>query len=434
MKKKFLIAASVAVVLIGVVVYFTSNNSDTQSVIEVQVERGEFKVIVTTSGELQAENSERILGPSSLRNIRVFQVKITDLIAEGTVVDSGAYVATLDRSEVTNKLKDIELGVEQSETALKNAKLDTTLELRNLRDQLINLKYAVEEMEITVEQSKFEPPAAQRQSKINLEKSERAYRQAIENYDLKIEQAKAKIQGIVIELTQEQSKRDDIVNVLDDFVINAPKPGMVIYAKEWGGSKRKVGSNISPWDLTVATLPDLSSMVSKTYVNEIDISKVKKEQKVIVGVDAFPEKKFKGEVIEIANIGQQMPNGDAKVFEVVIKLIESDSILRPSMTTSNIIETQIFEDVVFVPIEAVHNKDSMNFVYKSEGFDIVRQEVVLGETNDNHVIINQGLTENDLLRLDLPDNADGLRVVRLKKKQSEIEKETNKLTESNLSK
>jgi HlyD family secretion protein len=73
-----------------------------------------------------------------------------------------------------------------------------------------------------------------------------------------------------------------------------PKSGMVIYHREWNGSRRTVGSSISPWDLTVATLPDLSSMMSRTYVNEIDVSKVKAGQDVRIGVDAFPERQYTG--------------------------------------------------------------------------------------------------------------------------------------------
>ncbi|MCK7532908.1 MAG: HlyD family efflux transporter periplasmic adaptor subunit [Marinilabiliales bacterium] len=81
---------------------------------------------------------------------------------------------------------------------------------------------------------------------------------------------------------------------------------MVIYKREWNGAKRKVGSEISPWDPVVATLPDLSSMISKTYVNEIDVSKVKAGQRVRLTVDAFPEKSYTGAVISVANIGEQL--------------------------------------------------------------------------------------------------------------------------------
>ncbi|MCB9028623.1 MAG: HlyD family efflux transporter periplasmic adaptor subunit [Bacteroidales bacterium] len=130
---------------------------------------------------------------------------------------------------------------------------------------------------------------------------------------------------------------------------------MVIYKREWNGAKRKVGSEISPWDPVVATLPDLSSMISKTYVNEIDVSKVKAGQPVRLTVDAFPEKSYTGEVISVANIGEQLPNTDAKVFEVITKIDGSDPILRPSMTTGNQIMTKTFMDVIYVPLETVCN-------------------------------------------------------------------------------
>ncbi len=53
--------------------------------------------------------------------------------------------------------------------------LDTTLQLRQARDELINLKYAVDEKDIILEQSIYEPPATIKQAQINPEKSKREY-------------------------------------------------------------------------------------------------------------------------------------------------------------------------------------------------------------------------------------------------------------------
>jgi hypothetical protein len=68
--------------------------------------KGKFEVLVTITGELQAERSEQIMGPAELRsrNLRIGNIRIQDLIPEGTVVDSGDYVALLDRSESDNAL------------------------------------------------------------------------------------------------------------------------------------------------------------------------------------------------------------------------------------------------------------------------------------------------------------------------------------------
>jgi hypothetical protein len=357
------------------------------------------------------------------RDLRFRSIKIQDLIAEGTVVDSGDYVATLDRSEADNNYKDILDELEVRESEYTKTKLDTTIQLRELRDEMINLKFNMEEAEITLEQSQFEPPATIRQARINLDKATRAYEQAVKNYQLKVQQAKADMTEVTVDLAKQRRRKEEMEEVLQQFVIRAPAPGMVIYKREWGGQKRTVGSEIHTWDLTVATLPDMSTMVSKTYVNEIDISKIKVGQQVRAGVDAFPEKKYTGEVTEVANIGEQLPNTDAKVFEVVIKLNESDPILRPSMTTSNSIITKTFEDILYIPLEAVHSNDSMTYVYRKNN---TKQVVVLDESNENEIIVDAGLEVEDRILLSVPEGAEEMRFTGLELVEVIRQKEAEK--------
>jgi hypothetical protein len=405
MKKKVIIAASALAVIIIVLVFSTSTKKSVAPQ-KVSVMRGPFEVVVTVTGELQAKNKEDITGPTELRQGRSFRmndIKIQDLVPEGTVVDSGQYVATLDRSSLSNRLKEIEDDLEKSQQQFLKTQLDTTLQLRSLRDELINLSFELEERQIVVDQSKFEPPATQRQAKINLDRAERNFKQAQHNYKLKRDQALASMREVGINLARQQREKQDMLDVLSKFVIHAPKPGMVIYHREWSGQKRKVGSSISPWDLTVATLPDLSVMISKTYVNEIDVSKLKAGQQVRVGVDAFPEKKYTGVVTEVANIGEQLPNTDAKVFEVTIKVNEFDNILRPSMTTSNQIVTQNYEDVSYVPLEAIQANDSISFVYTTRNR---KQIVITGDQNENYIIIEKGLSLEDEVYISIPENVE----------------------------
>ncbi|RLD72024.1 MAG: RND transporter [Bacteroidetes bacterium] len=400
-KKNLIIALSVISVI---VLFFIFSGKEEQSDnIEAVVKQGIFEVNVTSTGELEAENSENIPGPNGLRKIRVYNVKITDLVPEGTVVDSGEYVATLDRSEVTSKLKDIEADIEAAESNFIKEQLDTTLELRKLRDDLINKEFDLEEKKINLEQSQYEPPATIRQAEILLNKVKRDYEQSIKSYKLKVRQARVKMKEAELKLAKSTRKRDDIMDIMNQFEVKAPKKGMVIYFKEWNGKKRKVGSTINPWENMVATLPDLSTMVSKTFVNEIDIRKVTKGQKVEIEVDAFPEKKFEGKVISVANVGEQLPNSDAKVFEVSIILNESDTVLRPSMTTSNTIITNSFDDVVYIPIEALLVTDSLTFVYKKEGLSHKKLQIETGVANENEIIVTKGLKEGDIILLSLPN-------------------------------
>jgi HlyD family secretion protein len=82
-----------------------------------------------------------------------------------------------------------------------------------------------------------------------------------------------------------------------------------------------------------------------------------------VGIDAFPDKEFDGIVTSVANIGQVLPGGDSKVFEVTIRILGSDPQLRPAMTTSNAITTDVLNDVIFIPLDAIFKNDSVQYVY-----------------------------------------------------------------------
>jgi len=410
MKRKVIIGISAFAVLIILYFAFGSSEKGKNAPQFTKATSGTFEVVVTVTGELKAQNSEDIEAPTELRgrSFRISDVKIQDLIPEGTVVDSGAYVATLDRSALSNRLKEIEDELEKSQQTYLKTQLDTTLTLRELRNSLVNLKFDMEEKQIIVDQSKFEPPATQRQASINLDKAGRSYSQATYNYNLKRDQAEASMKEVSINLEKNKREKQDMMGILSKFVILAPKPGMVIYYREWSGQKRKVGSTVSPWDLTVATLPDLSVMNSKTYVNEIDVSKVKKGQKVRIGVDAFPEKKYNGEVFEVANIGEQLPNTDAKVFEVAIRVNGFDPILRPSMTTSNQIVTNVFEKVLSLPLETIHAEDSLSFVYTKKG---KKQIVVTGEMNENFIIIEKGVKPDEEIYLSIPEKPESFELI-----------------------
>jgi multidrug efflux pump subunit AcrA (membrane-fusion protein) len=410
MKKSKVYLISLAALLFIVIIWIVAGSGpEKETTVEVPVKSGQFNIIVTTTGELEAKSSEKIMGPVNLRDFRIWQVKIEDMIPDGTVVDSGEYVATLDRTELVNKMKDQELEIEKLETQYTKTQLDTTLELRSTRDNLVNLKYALEEKQIVVDQSIYEPPATQRQAKIELERAQRNYDQSVENYEVKLKKAEADMREINTSMKKVQADYAKMMGLLNEFTIFAPKSGMVIYRRGWDGQKQGIGAQISVWDPVVAELPNLKEMKSKTYVNEIDISKVKVNQEVRIGVDAFPDKNFTGKVIEVANIGQQLPNSNAKVFEVSIEVNEFDSILRPAMTTKNEILTSSIDSVLFIPLDCVQSNDSISYVYSGS----YKKQVILGPSNENEVIIRAGLEAGDEVFLVPPADAENYKLVRL---------------------
>jgi HlyD family secretion protein len=404
MKRTILITGVVFVVSLAALMVFLGLSRKTLVADYAEVEQGYFEISVEAMGELVAENSVDIKGPDIVgnRRFRAAPIKIIDMVPEGTEVKEGDFIAELDRSSFLNTMRDQqeELRVEINNYEAKV--LDSAVVLSQLRDEIRNQEFVAAEAAITLEQSKYEPPAIQRQAEINLDKQRRTLEQKKKQYALQRSKVRAELMNLKLKVNTQQRVVDDFNKILSAFTVKAPAEGMVIYKRDRMGQKIKSGANMNPWDPVVATLPDLSSMLSKVFISEIEINKISEGLPVEMTIDAFPDRYFTGTVNKIANIGEQLPNSDSKVFEVMVKIKDYDPALRPSMTTSNKVIVRTFRDVLFVPNESVHaGVDSVPFVYTRDG---KKQIVVLGEFSDDKIIIEQGLEAGTDVWLSIPEN------------------------------
>lgn len=404
MKKRLIYIIPIFVLATAGVWWMLLRTEDSSSTLIITPKKGNFRVTVTVTGELRAKTSTEIMGPQGMQSVGIYNMKIANLVPEGTTVKIGDFVAEIDKTEISGKMREAQLAIQKAESHYTQVKLDTTLTLSAARDELTNLKFALEEQKLLREQSVYEAPAIIRQAEIAYDKSRRAYDQAKVNYSTKVKQAIAKMLEAETDLAKEQQKLQTLSTLMSQFYITAPQAGMVIYDREWNGRKRVVGSTISPWDPTVATLPDLSVMESITYINEVDIQKIKANQTVNIGLDAIPDKKLTGIVTSVANIGEQRPNSESKVFEVKIQIHQKDSTLRPAMTTSNTILITTIPNVIYIPIEAIRSEGKQSYVYIRSGNSVEKRKITLGVMNENEVIVTSGLTEKDNVFLVPPDN------------------------------
>ena len=403
---------SLAVIVIAVVAitawYFTPASAKEDGAVVARVKKGDFKVVVTSAGELRAKKFVQVQGPLNMQQADVYQTKISTLVPEGTVVKEGDVVAELDRSGIAAKATEITLALQKAEAQLTQAQLDSTLNLATAREEIKTQELSLEEKRLAKEQAAYESPSVKRQVEIDFEKATRQLAQSKTNYVTKQQQAVAKMAEVGSDVQRQRNKLKIIQEVLGNFTIRAPSPGMVIYVKEWNGKKKGIGSQISAWDPTVATLPDLGAMESLTYVNEIDVRKIAAGQKVVISLDSDPTKKLAGNVTAVANVGEQRPNADAKVFEVKILLAVVDTTLRPGMTTSNSVETNTIKDALFVPLEAVAVEGNTPYVYKRDGSSVTKQQVETGLANENEIVVAKGLEKDDRVMLNAPADKDKL--------------------------
>src|SRR5207302_8293793 len=106
----------------------------------------------------------------------------------------------------------------------------------------------------------------------------------------------------------------------------------------------------------VLRVADLLKMQTVIDVNESDVPNVKVGDKANVKIDAYGDRKFKGVVAQIGNTGKATGSGtqeEVTNFEVKINLEREDVLLRPGLSCTADIETNIVKDTVAVPMQAV---------------------------------------------------------------------------------
>ena len=106
----------------------------------------------------------------------------------------------------------------------------------------------------------------------------------------------------------------------------------------------------------VMRVADLSRMQAVIDVNENDVPNVKIGDKANVKIDAYGDRKFKGTVAQIGNTGKTTGTGtqeEVTNFEVKINLEREDVLLRPGLSCTADIETNMVKDTVAVPMQAV---------------------------------------------------------------------------------
>jgi HlyD family secretion protein len=209
----------------------------------------------------------------------------------------------------------------------------------------------------------------------------------------RIEEARARL-----ELARQQLARCEV---------RAEVPGIVVYKEVFFGSEQRkpqVGDQV--WaNQPLIILPDISRMVVETKVRETDIHKVERNQKVTVRVDAYPDLRLTGAVTLVGTLAQEeRERRGAKYFSVTVQVNESEPRLRPGMTARVDIEVEQRAKALFVPIEAVFERDGRSVVYLA-GRTPRPREVVLGPSNADFVVVEKGLSRGDRVLLRDPEAA-----------------------------
>ena len=196
---------------------------------------------------------------------------------------------------------------------------------------------------------------------------------------------------------------------LDLCVVRSPASGMVVYATSLGerreeGEPLRVGKNLYRNEL-VMTIPDSSKMNAMVKVNEALSGLVAKGQRASIICDAYPDTVFSGEVFSVGILatggGWRDPN--RRDYTVEINIDNPDQVsLKPSMRCTAEIYVERVQDVLFVPIHAIHRNGGTVWVWVKDSGGFAQREIVPSRFSESYVEVSSGLEEGDAVLLREP--------------------------------
>jgi HlyD family secretion protein len=280
--------------------------------------------------------------------------------------------------------------LERAEQQVARAKEDLAL-ARRRRDALVNYGRPLE-----LSQARSDAQAS-RETLHQLE-SAASYRTAQKQATIASAQSRIQEASAKLELAKQQLARCEV---------RAEVPGIVVYKDVFFGSEQRkpqVGDQV--WaNQPLIILPDISRMVVETRVRETDIHKVERNQNVSVRVEAYPDLRLTGKVTLVGTLAQEeRERRGTKFFSVTIQVDQSEPRLRPGMTARVQIEVEERKQALYVPLEAVFERNGRSIVYLT-GRRPTPREVVLGPSNADFVVIEKGLARGQRVRLRDPEQA-----------------------------
>ncbi len=410
-----------------------------------RVSRGEFSQEVVERGELSSSKNTEVRCDVKSRNTT--GTAILQIVPEGTFVRKGDFLARLDSSALETERTTQQIVANTSKAVMIQSQNVHDLAVIARKQYLDGDYRALEQTaqsaifvaEETVRRSEQVHEFSKRMrsrgytSAIQVEADRYSHEKAkmdlkvantalevLQNYtkvktlkqlenDIKTAEAKFKADESTHEL--DLSKLRDIETQIAHCEIHAPQDGQIVYAnrRDRGDDDIVIEEGALLRERQVIFfLPDPTKMQVDAKINEARVGLVAVGHEVTIGVDALPDRTFRGRVIKVNEFPEpQRWSSNAKEYAATVEVIGTHSELRPGLTAQVHIHVERQPDVVQVPVQAVVERNGRHFCLKQTENGLVPQEVAIGSASDKFVIITDGLKEDDQVAVNprqlLPD-------------------------------
>ena len=288
---------------------------------------------IIESGTLEAINNKLFILPRFSRHW--WDMRIIGILEHGKSVNEGDSIIQIDPSEVNRFILERETNLETQLANLEKMQVQQANQINDLESRIKSETASFNLKKIEIESSRFDTERHQAIKKLEFRQAEITLAKELRKLELAktIHASDLKIQQIRIE--QLKNDLESFRRIIPMLTIRTPVAG--VFQR---GRNMRTGAMFNAGDMampsySMGNVPELKWMRVNTVVNETDFINVKTGQKVIVRLDALPEIAFSGEIVHIGKLCRpKEPNSRQKVFDVEVKMLESDERLKPGMTVS----------------------------------------------------------------------------------------------------
>ena len=347
---------------------------------------GSFRQSIKQAGELEAVKASFIPMPSIDWQYG-YQFKIIGLADHGKIVHKGDSILKLDPTSVYKFIIEREDMLENELADAKKQVVQSENNIQELTAQFKSEQAAYDLKKLEVDRSKFDSDVKKRIKELEFQQETIKLNKIKRNLDLKpkLDDYDRHIQRIKV--VQRQNELNNAKEALKLFLLKSPLDGIFqVAVNEWTDNPQmwKVGD--SPYQGQIlASIPDVTRMKVKTYINESDVKRVYKGMKVIVRLDALPSVPFNGSISEISKVC--VARDKEKVFNIVVVIDESDLRLKPGMTVNCEYILYESEENMFVPNNCLLKEGGHSYIFLKKGRSVRKVEVQAGPVNINHTVI-----------------------------------------------
>ena len=235
--------------------------------------------------------------------------------------------------------KSHEEGITSREAAIENRREVLAFRKTNL-DEIIAARSAVEQ-----------------QSQLQLQTAQTELGRATESIEAEKQNSESSLTIAGANYVRAESSSKNAQERLDWTRIVAPMSGTVIALVVEEGEIVQSGRSAFSQGPAIMTIADLSQMVIKTYINEVDIPKIAVDQRVEINSDAYQGRIFEGRVKEISP--RAVPIDNVTKFEIEVEVLGSPAELRPGMHVDVDVIVADETAVAVLPIETLIEKQKL---------------------------------------------------------------------------